>query len=388
MPAEDLAGSSQRNTGSTLMANTVMVSDGSPTALQPTLDTSPRQTTAIASNTGATPTVQEVKPDGVSTLRSSFRQFNLSTEVTDILMASWRAGTKKQYKTYLEKWLLFCHEREVDYCSPPISAALEFLMGLYAQGLGYSTLNTARSALSSILCISDCQNFGSHPLVVRFMKGVFETRKPKPKYDDIWDVSQVLTYLSTLHPVQELPLKDLTLKVLMLLLLVTGQRGQSIHLMNLSAMKLTESACQFQILDHTKTSKPGHPLTSITISVFEQNHRICPLTALKEYLARTQDLRNGEQCLFISYVKPHRAVLRDTISRWAKIVLESSGIDSHKFTPHSTRAAAASRAKQKDVSLDVILAHVGWNSAETFRKFYDKPVIPANNVMASAILSQ
>ena len=182
-------------------------------------------------------------------------------------MASWRAGTQKQYKTYFEKWLLFCREREVDYCSPPISAALEFLIGLYAQGLGYSILNTARSALSSILFISDCQNFGSHPLVVRFTKGVFETRKPKPKYDNIWDVSKVLTYLSTLHPVQELPLKDLTLKVLMLLLLVTGQRGQSIHSMNLSAMKLTESACQFQILDHTKTSKPGRPST-ITQSLY------------------------------------------------------------------------------------------------------------------------
>jgi len=60
-------------------------------------------------------------------------------------------------------------------------------MGLYAQGLSYSTLNTACSALSSILHISDCHNFGSHPLVVRFMKGVFETRKPKPKYDDMWD---------------------------------------------------------------------------------------------------------------------------------------------------------------------------------------------------------
>ena len=69
-------------------------------------------------------------------------------------------------------------------------------------------------------------------------------------------------------------------------------------------------------------------------------------------------------------------------------MLESSGIDSHKFSAHSTRAAVASRAKQKDVPLDVILAHVGWRSAETFRKFYDKPVIPANNFMASAILSQ
>ena len=69
-------------------------------------------------------------------------------------------------------------------------------------------------------------------------------------------------------------------------------------------------------------------------------------------------------------------------------MLENSGIDSPKFSAHGTRAAAASRAKQKDVPLDVILAHVGWRSAETFRKCFDKPVIPANNIMASAILSQ
>lgn len=150
MPAEDLAGTSQGSFGSTLMANTVLVSDCSSTALQPTLDTFPKQKTALTSNTGATPTMEEAKPDGVSTLRNSFRQFNISSEVTDIIMASWRSGTKKQYKIYLEKWISFCREKEVDYCSPPISDALEFLMGLYTQGLGYSTLNTARSALSSI----------------------------------------------------------------------------------------------------------------------------------------------------------------------------------------------------------------------------------------------
>ena len=69
-------------------------------------------------------------------------------------------------------------------------------------------------------------------------------------------------------------------------------------------------------------------------------------------------------------------------------MLESSGIDSRKFSAHSTRVAAASKAKQKDVPLYVILAHVGWLSAETFRKFYDKPVMHANSIMVSAILSQ
>ena len=64
-------------------------------------------------------------------------------------------------------------------------------MGLYTKGHRFSTPNTARSALSSILRISDCDNCGSHPLVVRFMKGVFEKRKPQLKYDDIWESSKV-----------------------------------------------------------------------------------------------------------------------------------------------------------------------------------------------------
>ncbi len=60
MPAEDLTGSGQGNIGSTHMANTVMVSDGSSFALQPTMDTSPRQETPLSSSlAGATPTVKK-----------------------------------------------------------------------------------------------------------------------------------------------------------------------------------------------------------------------------------------------------------------------------------------------------------------------------------------
>ena len=70
-----------------------------------------------------------------------------------------------------------------------------------------------------------------------------------------------------------------------------------------------------------------------------------------------------------------------------KNVLESSGIDPHKSSAHSLRTAAASRAKQKKVSLGVTLADVAWRLAETFRKFYDKPVVPAKNIIASIILS-
>ena len=66
-------------------------------------------------------------------------------------MQSWRQGTKKQYDTYINQWVEFCCEREITYHAPPMKDTLEFLLQLYNKGLGYSTLNTARSALSNII---------------------------------------------------------------------------------------------------------------------------------------------------------------------------------------------------------------------------------------------
>ena len=123
----------------------------------------------------------------------------------------------------------------------------------------------------------------------------------------------------------------------MLLLLVTGQRGQSIHLLNIVTMHLGDTSCVFNLTSHTKTSQPGQPASTITIQEFKQDCRICPIKTLREYLKRTDTIRGDEQQLFISFVKPHKSVSRDTISRWAKIVLQRSGIDTELFTSRSTR---------------------------------------------------
>lgn len=259
-------------------------------------------------------------------------------------------------------------------------------MTLYNQGLSYSTINTARSALSSIITVDSGKHFGSHPLVLRFFKGIYELRKPQPKYNCIWDVSKVLTYLRTLHPHDAISLKSLTLKLVMLLLLVTGQRGQAIYLLSLDGMTVNTTSCQFQLLQHTKTSKPGQQCKPLVINEYTPDPKLCPLSTLKEYIQKTNPLRTGEKQLFLSFVRPHKAVSRDTISRWTKEVLKLSGIDITTFTGHSTRAATASKANAKDVPLDVILSTIGWASAQTFSKFYNKPVAKENN-MVDAILS-
>ena len=77
---------------------------------------------------------------------------------------------------------------------------------------------------------------------------------------------------------------------------------------------------------------------------------------------------------------------RDTISRGTKDVLKLSGIDITQFTAHNTRAAVASKASVRDVPLHVILSNIGWESAQTFHKFYHKPVSNEVN-MTDTILS-
>ena len=57
----------------------------------------------------------------------------------------------------------------------------------------------------------------------------FELRPVLPKYSEIWDVNVVLNYLKTIDLSTSLTLKQLTLKLTMLLCLTTGQRGQTLH---------------------------------------------------------------------------------------------------------------------------------------------------------------
>ncbi|XP_068723749.1 uncharacterized protein [Montipora capricornis] len=92
-----------------------------------------------------------------------------------------------------------------------------------------------------------------------------------------------------------------------------------------------------------------------------------------EYVRRTKPLQCSSR-LFISYQKPHASVTTDTVGRWLRKVLENSGLDVSKYGAHSTRAASTSAAKTVNISIQSIMDAAGWSNAETFRKFYDKPM--------------
>ena len=253
---------------------------------------------------------------------------------------------------------------------------MNFLAELFQSGVGYSAINTARSALSSILILLDNTIFGSHPLVSRLLKGVFELRPASPKYQSIWDISVVLNLLGS-WPIQNISLKHLSLKLTMLLALNTSQRVQTLQVLNISNTTMRVNECVFVIgsVLKTKTTKPGKHLTNIRIQALVDNKNLCPVEHLKKYLDKTSTIRGLHTQLLLSYQKPHRPVSTDTIARWIKVLLTEAGINITVFSAHSTRAASASAAHSKGISIDKILATAGWSTESTFCRFYRKPIV-------------
>jgi len=248
-----------------------------------------------------------------------------------------------------------------------------------SHNISYSGINTARSALSSVLTVNDCSTFGTHPLVKRFMKGVFEKRPSLPRYTCTWNVSTVLNFLGSLPNIEEITLKDLSHKVVMLMALLTGQRAQTLHALDISTMEMTENKITFYITEVLKHTKPGRHQQPVEFLAFEQDPSLCIVLHIKEYLRRTSTHRDNQSKLLLSYVKPFKPISKDTLSRWVKETLLQAGIDIKTFSAHSTRAASTSTAEAKGIPIQCIMDSAGWSNCTTFVKFYKKPQQVVNN---------
>ena len=245
---------------------------------------------------------------------------------------------------------------------------MSFLTELYELGHSFSAINTAKSALLSIVSVDGKHNWNENPDIRRFCKGVFNIKPPSPKYFKTWDADTLVKFLEFLGPLDSLSLKELTLKTLGLIALTSGNRAQSIHLMNTEVMAVHSNYYSFGFTQNIKTSRPGKPQQSIEVHKFN-NVNCCAFTTMAEYLKRTDSLRSTSH-LWISFKKPFKAVGRQTISRWLKTLLHMAGLDISIFTGHSTRMAATSKVNNMGVGLHTILATAGWNSESNFKKFY------------------
>ena len=66
--------------------------------------------------------------DYLLALRRLYNKWNLSNTTIDLIIDSWREGTKSQYKLYFNKWCLYCERRKINPFQPTIIEAVEVLV--------------------------------------------------------------------------------------------------------------------------------------------------------------------------------------------------------------------------------------------------------------------
>ena len=73
-----------------------------------------------------------------------------------------------------------------------MKSILQFLQTIYNKKLGYSAINTAKSAIGNCVVLKTGETIGSNRDIQSYMRGVFNTRTPIQKKTKIWDPELVV----------------------------------------------------------------------------------------------------------------------------------------------------------------------------------------------------
>lgn len=251
----------------------------------------------------------------------------LTDNAKKILEQSTRPSTKKKYASKERQWLAYCEEKGMDPVCTDSSQFANFLAHQFDRGLKYNSVLGYRAALPAYTPKVD-------PHLTRsMMRGMFNLRPPKARYTAVWDVNQVLVFLSAMIATQPM---DISCKTATLLMLLSGNRVNMLSNMKWTNMYVTESEVTFTVDSVLKHNRSTSELPMV-FRAYTHEPTLCPVTTVGKYLDFRRD-KSGEPELFIT-TRPtkgaYKAATSDTIARWIKKTMGLAGIDTGKFTAHS-----------------------------------------------------
>ena len=298
----------------------------------------------------------------------------LSELSKSILAASIRNSTRKKYENYVKRWKAYCCENNIQEVSA--TNVVNFLTMLFENNNSYSAIKTAKSAISHTVCLPPFSSLGDHPLIVKFMKGVFNLRPPKTKTGFIWDVSILFNLFRSIDTNENLSFYDLTCKTLCLLILLNGARINTVFNFQLDEIIINEIGVTItpsNVLKHSKQNRKGD---IFTYSAFLDDSKLCIVQTLSAYLEQRNKLVSADiKKLFVTTKRPFKAASANTLRRWVKNTLTKAGI--FNFSAHSCRSASTSKAVALNIDLEEVLKLACWKREETFYRHYKKHILTA-----------
>lgn len=300
-----------------------------------------------------------------------FREMGMNTDTANILTASWATTTQKQYTLVLRRWIAYCTEHGIEPARPTVLEGINYLQELFTGGAAHTTVNTARSLLSTFVTVGD-RPFGEHPLVARLLKGISNLKPTGPRYDNIWDPKLLLNYVQAWGSTHELDCERLNKRTTCLYLLATGQRLQALSRLRRKDIRWEEDGCTIKYSTRMKSNDPAKNPLILSFRKFEVPE-LCVFEHLKCYMAR-EELKGAGPAVFATTRRPHVRASQDTLTRYVRTTMQEAGVDMSIFTPYSCRHAATSAAMKRQVPLATILQSAGWIGEGTFQRFYNRPL--------------
>jgi len=237
-------------------------------------------------------------------------------------------------------------------------------------GTSVKTLRAVFSLVSSFL---------SEEKVLHYIQmSAFRKRPLRPRYESVWDVSRLFTYLKKLGPVETANFSTTRQRLICLLYLDGFCRAANIEAIHFGTVVVRgrglAKTFSYRFCRAKSWRPDGRP-------DYEPPHVICahaggdfavstPHNAGR-YLELT-NLCHSQDKGFILDEKRKFSIGRQRIAKIMLSSMEAAGIDTGVFKAHSTRAAASTKAFFMGVPIRSLLARGGWSSESTFKIWYYK----------------
>ena len=313
------------------------------------------------------------------------------------IMAPQAISSRRLYDAKWRTFVSWCKSHKVNHQRPSVPQIADFLLFLFEEKkFSIRTIQGYKAAITCTLKFS-YRDLSEDPRLRNLLRSFKRERPVIHNPFPAWDLSLVLRALSKdpFEPLHDCDLKLLTLKCVFLTLLASGARRGEIHALDFKSFahspnwdKVTMSVLPEFVSKTANRDSGATRFQDITIpaltpfagSDLPEGKLLCPVRALKYYLAKTQSIRRDQRRLFISY-QPNRTtdISIATISIWIKallkLVYEQADQDATVLTGRSThaiRSLAASWAFYKNISVEEIMKSCSWKCQSTFASFYLK----------------
>lgn len=207
----------------------------------------------------------------------------ISNQAQDIFQAMWWLSTRKGYAGHVKWFIQYGHRRNVDPFEATIKLGIEYLTEYFHTRVGYSSIKTARSVLSTVIKTENDISLEGIPLVCRFLKRVFNLRPAFPGYSSTMDISVFLKYIS-LEALTQFDLKSRSNRLAILLCVTIGQRDQTMSYINIDLMFEADKVTIF-VLELFKRSCPGHHLEPMVLLRYP-DQEICVVSHFEQYIEK------------------------------------------------------------------------------------------------------